>query len=250
MSPRVTGAVALRVLRQLRHDHRTIALMIVMPVLLLWLVEAIFTESPGVFERVGALMLGLFPFILIFLVTSITTLRERTQGTLERLMASPLGRGDLMLGYAAAFLTVAALQTVVTVGVGVGLLDIPQRGSLWLAVLIVLLFALLGVTSGLFLSAFARNEFQAVQFFPAAVLPQFLLSGLLVPVERLPDGLHVVARVLPLTYAFDALDGTMRHGKGLGDSDLLLDVLVLALASVVLLAAGSLTLRRQTMRGS
>ncbi|MBA2277716.1 MAG: ABC transporter permease, partial [Chloroflexia bacterium] len=123
---------------------------------------------------------------------------------------------------------------------------IPHRGSLWLAVLLVLLLALLGVTLGLFLSAFARNEFQAVQFLPAAVIPQFFLSGLIVPVERLPDGLQVVAWLLPLTYAFEALDGTMRLGQGFGDAGIVIDVLVMALASTVFLAAGSLTLRRQS----
>jgi ABC-2 type transport system permease protein len=220
-------------------------MVLVIPPLLLWLVKEIFVDTPLIFDRVGAMMLGLMPFMMIFVVTSITTLRERTQGTLERLMASPIGRGDLMGGYALAFLIVAALQAIISVSVGVGLLSIPHRGALWLAVVLVLLLALLGIALGLFLSAFARTEFQAVQFLPAVVLPQFFLAGLLVPVERLPRGLEYIARVLPLTYAFKGLNGAMRDGLGLTDGHMWLYLLVCVLSPVVLLIAASLTLRRE-----
>jgi ABC-2 type transport system permease protein len=239
-----TLAVTRRVLRQLRRDRRTLALLFAVPPLLLWLVDGIFTNVPGVFDRVGPLMLGLFPFTLMFVITSIALLRERTQGTLDRLMASPVGRGDLVVGYAAAFSLVALVQGAVTLTVGLGLLDLPNAGSLWLAVMLVLLQGLLGVTLGLFLSAFARTEFQAVQFLPAVVLPQVLLAGLLLPVERLPRALELVARVLPLTYAFEALDRVIQQGRGLDDGRVALDLVVLAATFVVLLAAGSLTLPR------
>ncbi|MBI2761796.1 MAG: ABC transporter permease [Chloroflexi bacterium] len=244
MNVRITVAVVRRVLRQLARDRRSLALILAAPPLLLWLMDGIFTNAPGVFNRVGPLMLGLFPFTLIFVVTSIALLRERTQGTLDRLMASPLGRGDLVVGYAAAFALVALVQAAITLTVGLGLLDLPTEGSLWLTVVLVLAQALLGVALGLFLSAFARNEFQAVQFLPAVVLPQIVLAGLLMPVDRLPRGLEIASRMMPLTYAFEALDRIMREGRGLGNGRVALDLTVLVCTLVALLVAGSLTLRR------
>jgi ABC-2 type transport system permease protein len=244
MSVRRTLAVVHRVLRQLRGDRRTLALLFVLPPLLLWLVDAVFTNVPGVFARVGPLMLGLFPFTMMFAVTSIALLRERTHGTLERLMASPLGRGDLVLGYALAFTAVALVQSAVTLGAGLGLLGLSSRGGLPLTVLLVVVQALLGIALGLFLSAFGRTEFEVVQFMPGAILPQLLLSGLLVPVERMPPALAAIARLLPLTYAFEALDRIMLHGYGLEDGRVLLDLGVLLAALAALLIVGSLTLRR------
>lgn len=244
MNTRTTAAVVHRVLRQLRRDRRTLGLIFAVPPLLLWLIDGIFTSAPGVFDRVGPLMLGLFPFTLMFVTTSIALLRERTQGTLDRLMASPIGRGDLVAGYAVAFSLVALVQATITLTVGLGLLDLPTAGRLWLTVALVVVQALLGVALGLFLSAFARSEFQAVQFLPAVVLPQVLLAGLLVPVERLPRGLELAARALPLTYAFEALDRVMRRGMGLDDGQVLLDLGVLLSTLAVLLVAGSLTLPR------
>jgi ABC-2 type transport system permease protein len=244
MSPDRTRAVVRRVLTQLRRDRRTLGMIFAVPPLLLWLVEAMFANSPGVFDRVGPLMLGLFPFLLMFVVTSIAVLRERTQGTLDRLMASPIGRGDLLAGYALAFASVATVQSVISLAVGLWLLDLPNRGGLGLTVGLVVAQALFGVTLGLFLSAFARNEFQAVQFLPAVVLPQLLLAGIFVPVERLPGGLEVAARAMPLTYAFEAFDRVMRRGLGLDDGRVALDVGIVLGASLLLLAAGAGTLRR------
>lgn len=244
MQPGRTLAVVQRVLHQLKRDHRTLGLLFAVPPLLLWLVREIFTNVPGVFQRVGPAMLGLFPFTMMFVITSIALLRERTQGTLDRLMVSPLGRGELMLGYAAAFAVVALLQGAVTLTVGLGLLELHNAGSLPLTVALVLAQGLLGVALGLFLSAFARTEFQAVQFLPAVVLPQVFIAGLLVPVEMLPRSLEVVARIMPLTYAFEALNRIMLRGAGLTDGRVALDLTVLAVALLVLLAAGAMTLRR------
>ena len=244
MSARRTLAVVARVLRQLGRDHRTLALILAVPPGLLWLVHAMLTNSPGGFDRVGPLMVGLFPFTLMFVVTSIAVLRERTQGTLDRLMASPLGRGDLIVGYAIAFTAVAILQATITLTIGLGPLDLPNAGGLGLTLPLVVVLALFGIALGLFLSAFARNEFQAVQFLPAVVLPQILLGGLFVPVDRLPRGLEVVARALPLTYAFEALERVMVRGLGLGDARVALDLAILVVATVLLLVAGAITLRR------
>lgn len=244
MSPDRTLAVVKRVLRQLRHDRRTLAMIFLLPALLLWLMDAIFVNSPGTFDRVGPLMLGFFPFLIFFMITSIAVLRERTQGTLDRLMASPIGRGDLLLGYAVAFTLVALLQSVLVITVGVWLLDMPSEGRLELTFLVVAGQALLGISLGLFMSAFARTEFQAVQFMPAIVTPQILLAGLLVPVERLPRALEMTAQALPLTYAFEALDYIMRRGYGLDNSRLVLDLTVIFAAVALALLAGALTLRR------
>jgi ABC-2 type transport system permease protein len=239
-----TAAVVARVLRQLRGDHPTVAFIFAVPPLLLWLIDAIFTNRPGVFARVGPLVMGLFPFTLLFVVTSIAVLRERTQGTLDRLMASPLGRGDLLFGYAIAFSLGALVQGAINLFVGLVLLDLPNAGPLWLTIVVVLGQALLGIALGLFLSAFARNEFQAVQFLPAVVLPQVFLAGLLVPVADLPRALEVAARFMPLTYAFEGLDRIMVQGYGLDDGRVLLDLAVILGGAVLCLVAGALTLRR------
>jgi ABC-2 type transport system permease protein len=239
-----TLAVVHRVLRQLRRDRRTLAMIFVVPPTLLWLVHEIFSAQPQTFDRIGPLMLGFFPFMMLFVLTSIAVLRERTQGTLERLMASPIGRGDILVGYAVAFTVVALAQAVVNMIVGIGLLGMPSNGSLPLTFVIVIGQSLLGIALGLFLSAYARTEFQAVQFLPAVITPQFLLAGLLVPVDQLPRGLELIAQVLPLTYAFEALDLIMIQGAGFSDNEVVTDLTVLFGFVALALILGALTLRR------
>lgn len=241
-----TLGVMIRVLRQLRHDRRTLVLVLLVPPILLWLVSQIFDETPETFRRVGPMMLGIFPFILMFLITSIATLRERTQGTLDRLMVSPLGRGDLMTGYALAFLVVTLVQALLTVTVGVGLLGIPNNGTIVSVFVLVLLLALLGITMGLFLSAFARTEFQAVQFLPAAVLPQIFFAGLLVPVDRMPAWLQAVAYAMPLRYGFAALNESMLAGSSIFSEATWIDFMVTLLAPCIFLVLGWMTLRRSS----
>lgn len=246
MSADRTVAVTVRVLRQLRRDHRSVAMILAAPPLLLWIVWGIYYNSPEIFNRVGPMMIGLFPFVMMFLVTSITTLRERSQGTLDRLMASPIGRGDIMAGYAAAFLVVALVQTLITVAVGVWMLDLDIRGALWQVVVLVLALALLGITLGLFLSAFARNEFQVVQFMPLAILPQIFFAGLLVPVEQMPEVLQWLSNILPLSYALEALSEVSLAGTPWFDDDVRIDTLVTLIVPFIVLAFGWLTLRRTT----
>jgi len=176
-----TLATAGRVLRQLRHDPRTIALMLLVPCLMLFLLRYVFDGSPRTFDSIGASLLGIFPLITMFLVTSIATLRERTSGTLERLLAMPLGKGDVIAGYALAFGTLAIVQSALATGLALWFLDLDVTGSAWLLLLVALLDALLGTALGLFVSAFAASEFQAVQFMPAVIFPQLLLCGLFTP---------------------------------------------------------------------
>ncbi|MGX5654057.1 ABC transporter permease [Geodermatophilus nigrescens] len=250
LSPRLTAATTGRVLRQLRHDHRTIAMMVLLPSLLLGLLYLLWRDVPAlpgqptVFDRVGLTMLGVFPFVVMFLVTSIAMLRERTSGTLERLLTTPLSRLDLLLGYGTAFGLAAAVQAAVTVTVATTLYDLDVAGSLWLVVLIAVADALLGVALGLLASAFARSEFQAVQFMPVVVLPQFFLCGLLVPREQMAGWLQAVSDVLPLTYAVEALQEVGRSSTGTGT--MWADVGVVAGAVVLALALAAATLRRRS----
>src|SRR5918995_1921572 len=203
-SARVTLAVAGRVLTQVRRDHRTLAMLMVVPCLLITLLWWMFADLPGdLFDRFGPGLLAMFPFIVMFLVTSVTTLRERSSGTLERLLAMPMAKLDFLGGYALAFGLVAAVQSVLAVALSVGLLGMDVQGPIWLLTIVAVADAVLGSALGLFVSAFAQTEFQAVQFMPAVVLPQILLCGLLVPREEMAAALEAISAVLPMTYAVD-----------------------------------------------
>jgi ABC-2 type transport system permease protein len=243
MNARLTLATSGRVMRQVGHDHRTVGLLLVVPCVLLGLLAWIFNNTP-VFDALGAPLLGIFPFVVMFLVTSVTTLRERQSGTLERLLTMPLGKADLVGGYAIAFGLLAAVQALVATGFSVWVLGLQVAGPAWQLVVVAVVVAVLGSTLGIFVSAFAANEFQAVQFMPAFVLPQFLLCGLLVPRDSLPPFLKAVSDLLPLSYATDAMRSISSQVAGSGDvaRDVVI-VLAFALGAVVL---GSATLRRRT----
>ena len=243
MSVAITLATAGRVLRQLRRDRRTVALVLFVPALLMTLFRYVFDGQPATFDRVGPPMVGIFPFVTMFLVTSIAVLRERTSGTLERLMSLPLAKLDLLLGYGLAFAAVAAVQATFTALVSFGLLGLDSAGPAWLIVILAVGNAVLGMAFGLFLSAFAQTEFQAVQFMPAFVLPQLLLAGLLVPRDKMAPLLELVSYGLPMTYAYDAL---ARAAADDLDSRLALDALVIAGFIVLSLTLGATTLRRRT----
>ncbi|ALC21677.1 ABC transporter permease [Streptomyces pristinaespiralis] len=239
-----TLATAARVLRQLRHDPRSIALMLLVPCLMLFLLRFVFDGSPGTFDSIGASLLGIFPLITMFLVTSIATLRERTSGTLERLLAMPLGKADLIAGYALAFGLVAVIQSLLATGLALWVLGLDIVGSPWLLLLVALLDALLGTALGLFVSAFAASEFQAVQFMPAVIFPQLLLCGLFAPRDTMQPVLEAISDVLPMSYAVDAMSEVLRHPDVTGD--FVRDVLVVAVCALVVLALGAATLRRRT----
>ena len=244
MSAAATGATALRVLTQLRRDPRTVALLLFVPALLITLLRFVFDGRQETFDSLGGPMIGLFPFITMFLVTSITMLRERTGGTLERLMSMPMAKLDLLLGYGVAFAAIGALQAGVTAGVAFGLLGVSSAGPVWAVVALAVVNAILGMALGLFVSAFATSEFQAVQFMPAFILPQLLLSGLFVAREQMAGALELLSDALPLTYAFDALDRVAAGGEFGGRG--WLDVTVIVGVTLLALALGALTLRRRT----
>jgi ABC-2 type transport system permease protein len=244
MSVRITLATAARVLRQIRHDPRTIALLLAVPAMLLVLLRYVFDGRPAVFQSIGAPLCGLFPFIAMFAVTSVAMLRERTTGTLERLMTLPLAKLDLLAGYALAFGVLASAQALVVVLVGFAALGLDAPHGAWLVGLLAVGNALLGMALGLFVSAFARTEFQAVQFMPALIVPQLLLCGLFVARDDMAAVLHALSWALPFTYAYDALArATSASDVGAG---LTVDIAVLLAATLIALGLGALTLRRRT----
>jgi ABC-2 type transport system permease protein len=244
MSPRITLATAERVLLQLRHDPRTLAMVVVIPCLLLVLIKYAFTGQAGTFDRIGAPLVGIFPLILMFLISSITMLRERTTGTLERLMTTPVAKLDLLLGYGLAFAVVAAVQATVVGVFAYLVLGLDTAGSPVLVIVLGITNALLGMSLGLFTSAFARTEFQAVQFLPAFILPQLLLCGLFVARDQMSGLLEAISSVLPMTYAYDALDRVSADGSLGGDG--LADLAVTVGATLLALVVGAMTLRRRT----
>jgi ABC-2 type transport system permease protein len=244
MNPRITLAVATRVLTQIRRDHRTAAMLLVLPCLLMTLLWWMFVDSPAqIFDELGPGLLALFPFIIMFLVTSVTTLRERSSGTLERLLAMPMGKLDFLLGYAIAFGVVAAIQSALAVALSVGLLGLDVQGPVWLLTVVAIADAVLGSALGLFVSAFATTEFQAVQFMPAFVVPQILLCGLFIPREQLPPVLEAISNVLPLSYATDAMQ-TLATTSATGE--VWRDVAIVTAFGVAALGLGAATLRRRT----
>lgn len=242
MNPALTLATMRRVLLQLRHDPRTVALLVALPSLLMVLLRYVF-DSKHTFSDIAPALLGIFPFLLMFLVTSITTLRERSSGTLERLMTTPLGKLDLLVGYALAFSLVAVLSVGAAIGVSVAL-GLHLVGSFWWLLLVTGLDALLGIATGLFASAFARTEFQAIQLMPVVVLPQLLLCGLFHPRGEMATVLRWASDVLPVSYAVEALQ-TVARSSHIG-GDYVRDLLVVVAFVVGALALGAATLRRRT----
>jgi ABC-2 type transport system permease protein len=243
MSPRRTFFTTLRVLRQLRHDHRTLALILVVPCVLLWLLKYVFDGEDRLYNQFAPLMLGIFPFIIMFVVASVATLRERTNHTLERLMTLPLFRLDLVAGYALAFGLLTLLQASLASFVALQLLGLTVTAGTIPVLVTATLAGILGMALGLFLSAFARNEFQAVQFMPAFVLPQLLVCGLFVDRDKMAEPLRWLADGLPLTYSVDAMKQITQHADWTGD--LTRDLIVVGAFALVALGLGAATLRRQ-----
>lgn len=239
-----TVATTGRIMRQLSHDPRTLLMIFVVPCVLMALLRWLFNDFIETYNRIGPAFVGLFPFTIMFLITSITTLRERTSGTMERLMTTPIGKLDLLLGYMITFGIIAILQALVTTSLLLYVLNITIAGPEWFMVVMAVADALLGTALGLFVSAFAQTEFQAVQFMPAFIFPQLLMGGLLVPLSQMPDLLEKIAYFLPLTYALDALTSIAQQTNII--SDMWRDLWVVVACIVVAVLLGALTLRRKT----
>lgn len=240
---RITLATARRILSQLRRDRRTVAMMLLVPAVLMVLLRYVF-DSEQVFGRIAPALLGIFPFVIMFLVTSIGTLRERTSGTLERLMTMPIGKLDLLFGYALAFGLLAVAQVGIVAAVTLAWLGLDLAGSVWTLLLVSVLDALLGMALGLLVSAFARTEFQAVQFMPAVAMPQVLLCGLFVARDNMATALTWISDVLPLSYAVDAMNLVTSSAEV--TNELTRDLAIIAGCAVAALVLGAATLQRRT----
>jgi ABC-2 type transport system permease protein len=239
----LTLATARRVLAQLRHDPRTVVMLLAVPALLMILLRYVLA-NPLALNRFAPEYIGVFPFVVMFIVAAITTQRERARGTLERLMAMPLGKLDLLAGYGIAFGLVACLQVTVVVVISLTWLGVTLPGSAVPMAVVAVLDAILGMAIGLFASAFARSEFQAVQFMPALVLPQALLCGLVVSRDHMTPILSWLSDVLPLSYAVDAMQRISRSAAW--TSAISADLAVIVAFTAAALVGGALTLRRQT----
>lgn len=243
MSVIKTFATAKRVLSQLKHDHRTLALVIVVPCVLITLLKYVFDGEPQVFNKLAPMILGIFPLLIMFLVTSISTLRERTSGTLDRLMTQPISKLDFIFGYAIGFGILAFVQACVTSFVTLGLLGVTVLAGTIPVVVTAVLAAILGTSLGLLISAFAKTEFQAVQLVMPSLMPQVLLCGLFVPREHMAKTLQWLSDIFPVTYSVDAMRQATQHTGW--SSDLIKDLLIVIAFIFAALIAGSLTIRRQ-----
>ena len=243
MNPRLAVATARRLFEQLRRDPRTVAMMILLPALLVVVLRYVF-NSKAMFEHIAPALLAIFPFIVMFLITSVATLRERTTGTLERLMTMPIAKLDLIVGYALAFALFAVVQVAVVTVLALAWLGLTVTGSLTLLFLVTVLDALLGMALGLLVSAFARTEFQAVQFMPLFAAPQVLVSGLFLPRSHMATVLTWLSDVMPLSYAVDALKTVTVSAAVTGE--LLWDIAIVAGSTVLALVLGATTLRRRS----
>ena len=218
-------------------------MVIALPPTLFWLLQAIFRNNPEAFDRAGVGLLGVFPLMTMFFQTSVAMLRERRSGTLERLLTTPIGRGELVTGYAVAFSGLAVAQAGVTTAVAVGLLGLDVAGPVPVLLLLAVLASVFGTALGLLTSAFAYTEFQAVQFLPPVMLPQFLLCGILVPRDEMHPVLETISAMLPMTYVVDALAEISRSPDI--TTSILVDAVVIAGCVVVALMLAAATLRRR-----
>jgi len=244
VSAKRTLATAHRALLQLRRDKRTLALLFIVPPLLLYILRYVFDNEPRVFSSIAPMLLGIFPMVMMFLVTSIATLRERRSGTLERLMTMPVSRFDFVFGYALAFSLVAALQASIACWVLLGVMGVTVAGGVGATLVGAMAAALLGTSLGLLFSAFASTEFQAVQFMPAVLFPQLLVCGLFIPIDKMADPLQWLANIMPLTYSVDAMKQVADHTDWTATHTH--DLLIIVGVSLVALILGALTIRRRT----
>ncbi|MDH6195272.1 ABC-2 type transport system permease protein [Mycobacterium frederiksbergense] len=250
LSPAAYLATTGRILRQLAADHRSMAMILVVPSLIITLMYFMFRDSPHPpghpppFNNACLIMLGVFPLIVMFLITSITMQRERVSGTLERILTTPLRRFDLLAAYGTAFSIAAAAQATLACIVAFWFLGFRTAGSPVLVFLIAIINAVLGVGLGLLCSAFARTEFQAVQFMPLVIAPQLLLCGIIVPRAALPEWLQWISNVLPASYALEALQqvGAYSEPSAIAVRDI---AIVVGFAALALCLAAA-TLRRRT----
>ena len=236
-----TLTIARRIIIQLVRDRRTIALLVIAPLVIASIVGVSIPDK-RMLDYTGPAILAILILFFGFLLTGISVLRERSQGTMERLMASPATRLDIVGGYLLGFLLFALIQTLIIFFYMVYVIKINFQGDLWQILVFQVIIGIGAVCLGTFISVFARNEFQMMQFIPLIILPQMFLCGLLWPVEQMPDYLQWIARFLPLTYGVEGIRALMLQGQSL--LDIGKDIGILAAYAVGLLVLAALTLRR------
>jgi ABC-2 type transport system permease protein len=234
-----TLTIAGRTMRQLLRDRRTIALILIVPLIIASLV-GVSIPNKMILNSTLPAMLAMLVLFLGFLLSGISFLRERTQGTMERLMASPASRLDIVGGYLLGFLTFAIVQTLILFFYTVYVLHVDFRGDLWQIILFQIIIGVMSVCLGIFISVFARNEFQMIQFIPLIIVPQVFICGLLFPIDQLPGYLQWIAKFLPLTYGIDGIRALMLEGKGLLDIGKEVGILMAYVVGLMVLAAISL----------
>jgi ABC-2 type transport system permease protein len=250
LSPQAYFATTGRILRQLAGDHRSVAMILVVPSLVITLMYFMFQNAPhrpgtpSPFNNACLIMLGVFPLVIMFLITSITMQRERVSGTLERILTTPLRRLDLLASYGTAFSIAAAAQASLACIVAFWLLGFDTAGSPLLVFAIAIINAVLGVGLGLLCSAFARTEFQAVQFMPVVIVPQLLLCGIIVPRDLLPEWLQWISNALPASYALEALRQVGANADLTATAAR--DIAIVVAFAVVAMCLAAATLRRRT----
>ena len=235
--------IAGRLMRQLLRDRRTLGLIVVVPLVIMSLIGLSFPYQ-GILDNIAPALLTTMALFFSFLLTGISFLRERSQGTMERLMASPVSRLDVVIGYLFGFFLFALTQTLIIVLFTIYALGVNFYGDLWQIFVFQIVVIAGAVTLGIFTSTFARNEFQMVQFIPLIIVPQVFLCGVIWPVEQMPEYLQWLSAILPLTYAVDGLRDIMLSGKSLLDVGFELAVLGGFTVATSILAA--ITLRRGT----
>lgn len=245
MNARRLLATAKRVLMQLLNDKRSLALIIWVPMMLELLLRLIYNQHMAEFNRIGAPMLGIFPLVMMFVVASVATLRERSRGTMERLLVMPINKAEFVLGYALAFAVIAVVQAVLVSIFTLWLLNLHVSGSKALVIVISILNGLLGMALGLMSSAYAKTEFHVVQFLPALIMPQFLLCGLIFPRDQMQSVLRLISDVMPLSYVVDAMQIVARS-SATTSTNLFKDIIIVAFFVIASLVLGAASIRRQT----
>ena len=233
--------IAQRTIIQLARDRRTLALILVVPLVIASLI-GVSLPSKQILNLTLPAILAMLILFFGFLLSGIAFLRERSQGTRERLMASPVSRLDILAGYLLGFLLFAMIQTLILFFYSVYVLKVDFNGVLWQIIVFQILIGILAVCLGIFISAFAKNEFQMVQFIPLIIVPQVFVCGLLFPVEQMPNYLQWLAKFLPLTYAVDGIRALMLQGEGL--TDIGKEIGVLAAYAAALMVLAGISLRR------
>ncbi|WP_019240303.1 MULTISPECIES: ABC transporter permease [Bacillus] len=198
-------------------------------------------KNTAFFDILSPMLITFFVFLFVFLISGIGLLRERTIGTLERLMSTPIRRSEIITGYLVGYGMFAVIQTIIVVLFAVNILDITLVGSIWLVLLLNLIVAFVALSLGILLSTFASSEFQMMQFIPLVIVPQIFFSGIF-SLDGVADWLVAVGRIMPLYYAADAIEGVMY--KGWNFSDIAVDLLVLLIFAILFIVLNVFAMKK------